>query len=188
MKKLLLTVGLVCASWAVYGQGVVAFNTLGGGVNAAATNSVTGARITGNTFFAQLFYAEGNITDPLSPLFTMVTGAPATFGTGGTAGYITSSTGGGNRVLPIGPGSAVTFQIRAWDAILGATYPGNNTAAIINMGGSKLAFVAALGSSTAATLLTGLNPGWIAIPVPEPSVIALGIIGGLGVLLLRRRK
>ena len=185
MKTVSLTAGLACLTWTLHGQGVVAFNTLGGVVNAPAINLYTGMRVTGNTFNAQLFWAEGNITDPLSLAFNQVTNPPAFFGTGGTAGYITSTTGGGNRVLPIPVGSAVTFQIRAWDGTLGMTYPGNNVA-IILMGGSKLAFVSALGSSTSPTLLTGLNPGWFV--VPEPSVIVLGLAGGLAVFLVRRRK
>jgi hypothetical protein len=100
VKTVSLTAGLACLAWTLHGQGVVAFNTLGGGVNAPAINLYTEMRVTGNTFYAQLFWAEGNVTDPLSSGFTQVTNPPAFFGTGATAGYITSTTGGGNRRSP----------------------------------------------------------------------------------------
>jgi len=191
MKKLLATIGLACLTWSVNGQGVIAFNTIGGGVNAPVTNQATGLKVTGNTFLAQLFYGQGMVTDQFALI--EVPGTPAMFGTGATAGYVTTTTGGGNRVLPIAPGSQVTVQMRAWDIVLGQTWDQafanwNASGRGPGIGFSRLGIITALGSATSASLLTSLNPGFFAPPVPEPSVIALGILGGIGVLLLRRRK
>ena len=90
--------------------------------------------------------------------------------------------------LPGNPGgTTVTLRVRAWDTALGSFA---NATSANGLRGESLDFTQALGGDpggggtpTPPTFLQA--PGFIL--VPEPSTIAFGVIGGLA-LLLRRRK
>jgi hypothetical protein len=191
MKKLIQTLGLGLLTCSTYAQGVVSMNTVGGGANAPANINFTTNRVSGTQYFGQLFWGAG----PSAPVNTLiaVTNPPATFATGSFAGYINTASGGGNRVLPIpgnmGSASTVKLQIRAWDRALGNDW---NTAfaawiagANLPIGQSQTINVILTEPPTAAATLAGL-PAFML--TPEPSLIALSVIGGLGLLRLRRRK
>jgi hypothetical protein len=210
MKKILTTTAMAMVSLGVLAQGTVNFATVGSGpngsVNAPATNKATGLRVTGTDYMAQLFYNDpansaDDAIDPripggTTPLLTAV-GATATFTTGAAEaarGYITGTTGGGTRTLDgVAGGSQATVQIRAWSASLGQTWDAALNAwrsgAPGVLGGSGV-FNIPTGNPplVAPSALTGVNPGFFLNPVPEPSTIALGILGGLGTLLLFRRR
>src|SRR5437867_3676644 len=86
-------------------------------------------------------------------------------------------------------GSTVNLQVRAWDSFAGSTW---EQAAAINFGatqyGSSVLFtytVPVCGSSPSCLFIEGLRGFML---VPEPSVIALAVLGAGGFLLLRRRK
>jgi len=191
MKKLLVTLGMGLLAWSTYAQGVVSMNTLGGGVNAPATIGSTTNRVSGTQFFAQLFWGLGD--NAARDSLIAVTNPPATYGTGGGAGHVLTGGGGGNRVFAGLPqGTHVTLQIRGWDRALGADYG----AAFQNwltmppgmiLGESIRVNVVLTEPPTATATMLGLQPYSLNV-VPEPSIIALGILGGLGVLLLRRRR
>lgn len=191
MKKILvtLTVALLGLSAHTYAQGYLSMNTGGGGVNAAATNRITGLRVSGTAFRAQLFWALG-AGMPEASLMPVLD--PTAFFN--ATGLILSTTGGGNRTFLATPGgSTLTVQIRAWEAALGADFATAHAAWLLSdgskvLGGSKVINVTLTQAPASPALLTGLNPGWYLEPVPEPSIVALGILGGLGVLLFRRRK
>jgi hypothetical protein len=194
MKKLILTLGLGLLTCSTYAQGVVSMNTVGGGANAPATFGPTTNRVSGTQFFAQLFWGQG--ANAALDTLIAVTNPPATFATGSFAGYINTASGGGNRVLPVpgnmGSASTVTLQIRAWDRALGNDYASARAAWLagppnLYLGTSGPVNVILTEPPTAAATLAGL-PAFTLNQVPEPSLIALGVIGGLGVLLLRRRK
>jgi len=143
----------------------------------------------GTGFTAALFGGLAPITVETSPNLALV--ATAVFRTGTLAGHV---------IPPAGPAPGVpgvvgasndraTFQLRAWDN-LGGTI-GTWAAAMANPtiahGSSALftvPFPLGLGATTPPNLigLTSFN-----LVVPEPGVIALGVLG-LGALLLRRRK
>lgn len=207
MKKILTTTAMAMVSLGVLAQGTVNFATVGSGpngsVNAPATNRATGLRVTGTDYMAQLFYNDpansaDDAVDPRTgnPLLTAV-GATATFTTGAAEaarGYITGTTGGGTRTLDgVAGGSQATLQIRAWSTSLGATWDAalnawrSGTAGVL---GGTAVFTIPTGNPplVAPSALTGANPGFFLNPVPEPSTIALGILGGLGTLLLLRRR
>lgn len=189
--------GLV--SFSVFGQGAITFGTFGGGVTALATNIVTGLPVSGNGYLAQLYYGAAGATEAQlvpCPLQNGTVPAPARFGASGPVlGYIVASTGGGTRyanAAVVAPGENTAFQIRAWDATLGADWdiaqaawmsgpigPGLGSSSIITTKTSAT-------SSSATPPLTGMT-SFTLRPVPEPSVIALGALG-LAALLYRRRK
>lgn len=198
MKKILLSVILAGAASSVsFGQGVVVFNTIGGGVNAYVTNQVTGARLSGNGYLAQLYYgAVGESVDS----FVSVTNSPARFSTT-SPGYILTGSGGGNRNLDltrpgITAGGSFQFQVRVWEALLGDSFsqaltawndPGNANYGKAVLGRSGVFTAVSSATPTdAAKPLTGLTSFGVTI-VPEPSVIALGLIG-LAALVWRRRQ
>jgi hypothetical protein len=186
MKRTLITLALAFGSAvAVLAQGQIVFTTFGSGVAAPATNAVTMSAAGGATYLAQLFYGTpGQTEDQFVPL----TNAPARFNAGG---YVTSSSGGGTRF--IGFVGEAQFQVRAWSAALGDNFNSAFTAwqasapsADAVLGRSKIVTVNALAVPAPPPALTGLT-GYMLLPVPEPSVLALVGVGLLG-LLIRRRK
>jgi MYXO-CTERM domain-containing protein len=194
MKKLLLATMLAASALSVFGQGVVSMNTaISGGPK--ATNSVTGLplQLNQNTnggagqFFAQLYWAAG--ADNVGVL-TAVTNPIATFGTNSSfAGFISSASGGGNRILPVS--GAVTVQIRAWSATGGLTYEEAYTGflagdASIFIGSTVRINANAVVPPTTPGSIVG--PGYVLTPAPEPSSIALGLLGLGAIALFRRRK
>jgi len=197
MKRILLTLVAGLVSFSVFGQGGIVLNTRTGGVLAPVTDRLTGQLVAGNAYLAQLYYgaagaAESSLVPVLAGVAPSTTGAPAWFSTGTTAGYILGSTGGGNRYTDpavAAPGALTAFQLRAWQASLGTTWEAalNNWNDTTVMG--KSAIITVVTSANALDTpkpLTGLA-AFTLDPIPEPSVIALGAIGLVG-LLWRRRK
>jgi hypothetical protein len=182
MKKLIITVSLVVASLTSFGQGILTFQN-----NTATriTNSVTGVASSTST---RVGLYVGNVGDPQGSL-TFVTAVncvvPGTFN-------------GGNITIPGFTGD-VALQVRAW--LASTVYATYEAAYAAGLGGDGSVF---LGQSPVFThhLTTGVdtpinintNPGFLAgsgirlVPVPEPSSIALGLLGLGAVALFRRRK
>jgi len=188
MKKILLTFAGVLLAVGVQAQGTVNF------ANNAATaisNIVTGARVVaGNSFLAQLYYGPAGQSSDAA--FISVTNAPATFT---LAGQVLA----GARNTTIAGGGVGSFQIRAWQASLGPTwevaYPiwqAGVAQPTSLLGKSDIIQVTtgdpgATPPGTPASLITAGLKSFYVVPVPEPSVIALGALG-LAAVLWRRRK
>jgi len=95
-------------------------------------------------------------------------------------------------------GSPMTFQVRAWSLAGGLSYEEALVAAAANpleiaLGQSPLGTVTPTASPSAAADLWGtgagqLSSGFEIKPVPEPSSIALGLLGLGAIALFRRRK
>jgi len=187
MKKFLLTLALlaVTAMSSFGADGVINFrslgsDTLGGTVNAPVFNVDGVSKLAGTGFSVQLFYGVlGTADNALVAL-----GSPITFGTGGLSGYFIGTT---VAIPGISVGSQARLQVRAWD----------------NAGGTITSFASALvrGSSASfnsSNLGDSFTPSTIPVPaglttfqlaaVPEPTTIALGVLGGLGLLARRRRN
>jgi hypothetical protein len=200
MKKILVTLALSCISISAFAQGGIVFATRGGGVDAPVTNIVDGTRIAGTAYLAQLYYGAAGATEgSLVPVLATpggATGSTVTFGTSTVAGYLVSGLGGaGNRYTDpaiAAPGAQTAFQIRAWQASLGSTWDAAFAAwqsgpAGPVLGKSAIITTATSASSTSTPLPLAGMQGFYVTPVPEPSVIALGVLG-LAAILWRRRK
>ena len=200
-KTAILTLLIAATAVTSFGQGAVNFNnrvTGAGGVVApiygvnpldpmtarignATTNGGAVDRsgyplLFGTGFSAALLYGAdaGNLSTYATVTFRTVTG----FG-----GFITPP----SPAPQTAPTTATSFRVRAWDN-------GGNTASSYadalaagrGVGESAVFTVSPLASPATPPALVGLTSFNLTI-VPEPGVIALGVLG-LGALLLRRRK
>jgi hypothetical protein len=174
MKKLLLTAAAMLAAVGVYAQGTVNFANIGVGVN-SPFKDIAGVNLTGAGYSVELLAgaSAGSLASVviLTPTFS--------------AGYFN----GGSQTLGfVGPGF---FQVRVWD----------------NQGGTLTTYAAAVGAAgrVAESGALGITPTAPATPpgtpaplvglptlqlaqVPEPSTIALGLLGAAALLVVRRRK
>jgi len=188
IKTLLLGAAITMMAAVGYSQGTIVFGTASYGI---ATNGVTGALVpAGAGFLAQLYYGGASATEGQ---LVSVVNAPVNFA---AAGRIVAGTRSTDPAIVAG-GTIGTFQVRAWEAALGATWE----TALPNWQSGAFG-AAVLGKSALFQVTTG-NPGgapptapalfpntlanFTLQPVPEPSVIALGALG-LAAILWRRRK
>jgi len=178
MKKLLAAITCALITISTYGQGTVNF------ANTAATliklpDGVTGATV--GQYTVELLYsatAPANINAMSLGANTGIAPAPGRF-LGGT--YTTPNT--------TAPGATAWFAVEAWQNSF-ASY-----AAAVAGGGiygqSSIFSLATGGAGSPASPATALTaPGGFTgftMTVPEPSTIALGLLGGAA-LLFRRRK
>jgi len=177
MKKLLLTVSLMIAAVTAFGQGQVIF----------ANNGAT--RI------------SNSVANAFAPAGTVV-GLYGTVGNGALEGSLTLLTTtnnfaaglyqGGTRTTSL-PGGAATLQVRAWSAgysdyesAFAAGLAGNSSVVVGKSGLMNVTLTLAPTPPPALTA-SGLTAFTVS-PVPEPSSIALGLLGLGAVALFRRRK
>jgi hypothetical protein len=190
MKKYILTIAvLLSLAVSSFGaaDGVIKFGSLasdsisGGHSIAVPIFDVNGTTLLAGTGFSvQLFYGSVGAAD--SALIAL--GSPASFFSGGLSGYFD----GGNVAIPgFASGTQAQLQVRAWNNA-GGTLTSFDSALVR---GSSASFVSqALGvASDPSTypVMTGLTSFQLAA-VPEPTTIALGVLGGLGLLARRRRN
>jgi hypothetical protein len=181
MKKLLVTLTAVLVSASTFAQGTVFFNnrTSAGDVRIFAPDGVSGAGTAAASVSAQLFLvpAGGGALVPLSPATTFRTSAAASF-------FVNPV----DVTVPgIAAGESATLIIRAWD-----TAAGSFEASLLQ-GESEALTITGLGGvnpTTGAIVptpdLAGLQSFTLTL-IPEPSTMALGILGAAA-LLYRRRK
>lgn len=192
MKKLLLTSALaVIATLSSYGQGSVGF------ANASASrvwlDTGTGTATTylpsGGTYNAELVFApDGTPTASFDAVATRVGGAITFF----SAGLFN----GGGRTVNQGitpAGGFGLFQVRVWDTRTGSDYLSASLNPNGFVGTSQILRVDTGDPTTVPpgtpTPLTGAGLASFTVsPVPEPSVIGLGLLGVGTLLMLRRRK
>jgi hypothetical protein len=191
MKKLLTVLALVASAAASFGQGTITFQNSGlifgdlPGVPAPDRrvylgSVANGTLLVGTNYAAQLWYDTGTGMRPLqeaTKIFRIpTTTQPGTWNTAPTA----------VATFPdLAVGGTAQLEVRVWDIQRFATF----AAAVAGGGetGRSQPFsylVPPAGSAPADYTLKGLRAFAV---VPEPSVIALGVLG-LGSLLLFRRK
>jgi hypothetical protein len=187
MKKLIVATLLICiSSSAALAQGTIAFQSLGSSTAGPTTVNapifdVDGVTLLSGTGFSVQLYA--GIDD--SSLAAV--GSPINFLSGPFVGYFDGSDN--LAISGFAQGATPRLQVRAWNNQGGTvtTYEG------ATIRGQSTAFTSpALGDDTAP-----YDPSTIPVPqgltsfslvlVPEPSVIALGILGAAGVILRRRK-
>jgi len=184
MKKLLLTAAAAIIALNMYGQGQgsVSFTSVGA-PDAKKIRDETGAFASGTGYAVALYW--GDATQTTDANLTQI-GNSATFLTGTSAG---TYFGGGRTITT--PGSAVngpllTFQVRGWKVSSGSSY---ETAGINGKGPIFQLKTKDLTNPLETTPNLYAAPGYVGFQlVPEPSVIALGVIGAGALLMLRRRK
>jgi len=191
MKKLLTAAVLLAAGLVAYSQGTIGTvnfnNRTASGVDAKIVDA-SGAGLSGTDWFAQLYFAPGASAAESS--LTAVALPPVDFRTGLAAGYVRVGTAGARELAGVTAGGDATVQIRAWNAAAGATYEAASAAANGIFGKSNLINVKTGGAGAPPgppTDLVGLQGFAVNPVVPEPTTVALGLLGA-GLLFLRRRK
>jgi hypothetical protein len=193
MKKLLATLTLGVAASCAFGQGTVNIST-GAGANTQFIVTHDGTRIAGADYWVQLYYANGTVADDSG---LVSAGDPVNPRTGGAAGVLPSGEIELANVNP--PGGIATIQIRAWSAVLGTSHDAAFTAwqsqAADNsrLYGRSALFQIDTADPTVVPrptppALGNMFPGLTVSPVPEPSTVALGLMGVVGALVLFRRR
>jgi hypothetical protein len=187
MKKVILTLCSLLVAIGAYAQGTVNFSARVVGVYDAPVfvGTVGGpTKAEGTAYLAQLY---GGVSE--ATLAAVGTALP--FRTGAAAGYWTATA---VAIPTVAPGAVASLQIKAWAAASGATYE-----AALGAGGAvgqSAVFTTKTGGDGSPPSVPGTFPatlasfaigGGVTPPVPEPSILALGALGGLA-LLLRRRK
>jgi hypothetical protein len=166
----------IISGLAALGQGTLTFSNTEVGTTVPGGSPVTDVdhitRLAGAGFSAQLYASP--IDDESS---LVAVGVPVMFRTGQRAGFVVA----GIRVVVPGspPGSVVFVQMRAWDNGGGAftTYEAAQASGS-KIGKSNIVRVGPLGPFDVQLdpILLGLQPFSL---VPEPSAIALGLLGAL---------
>ena len=183
MKKALILIACLSGGLSAFAQGYVNFANIGTGV-AAPFHDNNGTALTGGGYMVQLLAgtAAGSATDALTPIFS--------------GNFASGFFNAGSITVPAGDisGGSAFFVVRAWSTMGGTVL--SYAAAQSTVGalwGTTTAFQVTPQSS--ATLppaaLAGMpqlnGNGNMIQTVPEPTVLALGVLG-VGALLLRRRK
>jgi hypothetical protein len=175
MKKLIVAAAVGLTAIGAFGQGLlnVGNRVTAAGIDAPVFDKDGVTRLAGADYLAQAYV--GLTEGSLVPV-----GTALAFRTGAAAGYITST---GIAVSGIAGGTAAFVQLRAWKVSSGATYEAA-AATGDNFGLSKTIQVTLTAAPAAPADMAGLASFAL---VPEPSTLALGVLG-VAALLLRRRN
>jgi MYXO-CTERM domain-containing protein len=192
MKRLVIAALAMGAFVQAYGQGTVTFAN---NSSHAVSNRLTSAAVVkGTTFRVALYWYNGDLAKPTTEQITAALADQGTSRILWTTNFNAPGSGqynAGVRVTPTPYAGEAWFQVRAWQASFGDTYEN----AILNfpstavVGESDVLRVAVSASPTAGPGSL-LQPGlgfWVE-PIPEPTVLALGVLGVGALLLLRRRN
>ena len=190
MKKLLIVLACVAATVMVSGQGTVDVRSKAGvspnNVDAPVFDVDGITKLSGAGYLAQVL--AGPTAGSLAPI-----GASYPFRTGSGAGYYDYASTGAQVAIPtVTPGGTAFVQVVAWEAAAGS-FATAKASTNFKWGQSGI-ITAVTGNPGAAPPttpplmvgLTGFSLG-MNTAVPEPSTLALGLLGA-ATLLLRRRK
>lgn len=190
MKKTIILLALALLPAVVFAQGTVQFANISTAqmtTNGTSIGQGTGVTTGTATYRVGLYVAPQGTVNPAA--FTLVGLA-----TNGTVPVSNGRFNGGNPFVIAGNnGVTVAFQIRAWQLSAGNTYE-EATALNVYRGVSGIGEVTpATGTQTTPALFGAgagqLSSGFVLVPnIPEPSSIALGLLGLGAVALFRRKK
>lgn len=197
MKKLLTTAAVlaICVQTAL-SQGSVNFINSGAFATTADRlvykDFVGGVKLTGTNYVTALYW--GRTADALNTFAVRAIGdetldrATAPFRAVDPSTSAAGTFGGGIRYFTGAvTGDQLFLQVRVWDITKGATFEAVRALNDFQSWGESAVFNYTVAASTDATGLKMVNMRAFALNVPEPSTIALGVLG-LGSLLLFRRK
>ena len=202
MKKILLLAAVLALPLAASAQGRVNFANAGFAIQTNHTSiggTVGAANFARSPLRVGLFVGAPGEVNPanLTLALNNANGAPA-WGTNQSAPFSGLFNGGNNFEIQGNAGVPITFQVRAWSFAY-LTYGEAETAWNAGTPGTLIGS-STIGSITPATGGTptpnifGAGVGQIAAfqvvppPVPEPSSIALGLLGLGAIAFFRRRK
>lgn len=195
MKKLIAisVVALTVAASNLFAQGTIAFlnnsatlvrlDASAAAVFGVAANSpVPKYNATTAPFVAGLYYGAGST----APTTLAKTANFSAFSAGTFNGGTTTLTG-------VGENAPVNLQVKVWESTYGATYEAALGAGMINgrngvVGQSAVWNMLAGNATTVPNLASGGFQGFTTSVVPEPSTFALGLLGLVGLFVLRRRQ
>jgi hypothetical protein len=193
-QTLLFAVAVLISLTGAFGQGTLIFNNNASAAYNLYTNNSSGTPlglISGAGRYRVGLYASTNLS--------------ATAGSLELVGLATNTAlagkfnGGSAFVLPNGYPSSqqIVFQLRAWSLGAGTSFAEALTAAAadplnVALGASPLGTTTPGGGLIQAGALFGTTPGLLSsgfgLGVPEPSSIALGLLGLGAIALFRRRR
>lgn len=195
MKKLLLLALCLGTAATALAQGTVAFHNNGSTNFRLWTNNPSGTAsnlMSGARYRVGLYGSTdlGAAESSLSLLLMTTNAAP-----NAAAGLFN---GGSAAPVPGIAGGPIRFQLRVWSLFAGQNYEEARTASLANpfdvaLGNSPLGTVTLGSGIIPPGALFGTSPGQLPVgfaiaPVPEPSTIALGLLGLGAIALFRRRK
>jgi len=189
MKKLLIALAaVVVATVASYGQGAIGQVVFANKVGTTVDKPVTLLNVTptagpGSGYVAQLYLADasGNPTTAL--------GTPSAFNAPGTGAAAIADRYWKSQTVDVtghAPGDNVSFVVRAWQNSAGSADAAFAAGSTFGHGQSSPFTVQIGGGTLPPSNLTTLQ-AFTVTAVPEPTVIALGVLGAAA-LALRRRK
>jgi len=197
MKKLVAAAVLGLAVVSGWAQGTVDFRNGGVSFPTAADRfvylgAVGGTKLVGTNYVAALYYMAGANAPIDSPTAGTQAGGLAAFRVATTTNpglWLNQVAVGNTRILDgVSFDQTATLQVRVWDA---SRYSSYAAAFAAGQGyGKSDPFNYTVPSATnidpSKYYMDGLRA--FAVIVPEPSVLALGVVGVAGLLFLRRRK
>ena len=182
MKKLLVTLAAVLVSVSSFAQGSLIFNNRTQTGDAPVTRP--GGLGAGAGITAQLYLVgAGGVLTPLTPTTTFrTTSAAAAFFVTEVNPFV---------ITGILPGQPATVRMRAWETAAGSYEASVAPGSAFLRGESNDVLIPQLGGTPAGGGAPIPTPGLNGLQgfalVPEPSTMALGILGAAA-LLFRRRK
>jgi len=210
MKKIATLIAIAGLAAGAYAQGLVSLTDTSVFISTNTTGTAGLLAGNGNYYFELLYQLD---TGQAAPTFTASASGLAAWtdstlsGTNNTAlGHAQAGIAGENGTTGItvsgwGGGQYAYYVVLGWSGNEGNW---TNVVAAINTAGgwlnpnglfgySMIGHAEAASSPAPAQILFGtatglINTGWSLTPVPEPTTLALAGLGGLSLLLLRRRK
>jgi hypothetical protein len=193
MKKLAAILCLSALTTGAFAQGLVNFFNSSSTLSSATINGQTAATSgAAGSWFYGLLIAPAGTTDPKAFSFS---GAYAT-----NLPVAGRFTGGANvAVTGWAAGASMSYEVAVWSSSLGATFQNSwlttGPTGQGNFGLSPIATGVSGGAGQPASPAynlfggaTGIQSGFNALPVPEPTSMALAGLGAAALMIFRRRK
>ena len=176
MKKLLVTLTAVLVSAATYAQGTITFSTfVPGAANVDARVQRQDGTGAGPSVNGQLFLLSGGTYTALTPATTFRDGS-----SNPTAAFYVVPPASAVTVPGVAANTQATIVLRAWEGASfdTAVVKGESAPLTLTLGGTP-----AVGAPLPPAFLSGLQGFTL---VPEPSTLALGLLGAAALLYRRR--